>query len=105
MRRLLVAATLGLGLLSAGGLAAGAAAGPLGDGADAHAASAGRPLTPAHYQRGFQHHGHHRPHFAPPPRHHWYRVAPPSWHRNGHARDHRLEGRYRHGWQQHGWRH
>jgi hypothetical protein len=105
MRRLLIAATLGLGLLSAGGMAADAAAvaGTRGHAAPARAeADDGHLLlTPAHYQRDFHHHGHRRPHYAPPPplRHHWHRVAPPpARYHDGHARDRRYD-RHPHGWQ------
>ncbi|MDN3566406.1 hypothetical protein QWZ14_18700 [Paeniroseomonas aquatica] len=74
MRSLLLAAALGLGLLSAGGSAAPAAAAPYHAGPAADLAQA---ATPVHYER----HGY-RPHYAPP-RHHWHRYAPPpprhSW--------------------------
>jgi hypothetical protein len=72
MRSLLVAAALGLGLLSAATSIA--AAGPFGAGAPAGATHA---VTPVQYQRGYDHRGYHRPHYMPPSRHHWHRHAPP----------------------------
>ncbi|MBL6454633.1 hypothetical protein JMJ55_04810 [Belnapia sp. T6] len=85
MRSLLVAAALGLGLLSAGTQDAAAAPFP----AQAPAGLA-QSAIPVHYQRGYDHRGYHQPHYAPPPRHHWHRYAPPppphrSWH---HPRPH-----------------
>jgi hypothetical protein len=78
MRNLLVAAALGLGLLSAA--ANTAAAGPLGGSAPASTAAA---VTPVHYQRGYDHRRYHRPRYVPPPRYHAPRYLPPrhdhSW--------------------------
>jgi hypothetical protein len=81
MLSLLVAAALGLGLLSAG--TQGAAAAPFHE----QAPAGFTPLaTQVHYQRGYDHRGYYQPHYAPPPRHHWHRYAPPpprphhSWH-------------------------
>ncbi len=73
MRRFLVAAALGLGLLSAGATLNGAGAAPF--------AQEGPAVT--------QVHGPHWRHYAPPPRHHhWHRYAPPprhyGWHRPRH---------------------
>src|SRR4051812_14297501 len=64
MRSLLVAATLGLGLLSAGTTIRHAAAAPFHDRAPANI---GEQLTPAHDQRGYDHRGHGRQYYAPPP--------------------------------------
>ncbi len=91
MRSLLVAAALGLGLLSAGATTSTAAAAPFGARAPGGVAS---EVTPVHYQRGYGYHGYHRPHYVPPPRHHWHRYAPPppprhSWHHHRH---------YQYGW-------
>ncbi len=73
MRRFLVAAALGLGLLSAGATLNGAGAAPF--------AQEEPAVT--------QVHGPHWRHYAPPPRHHhWHRYAPPprhyGWHRPHH---------------------
>ncbi len=73
MRRFLVAAALGLGLLSAGATLNGAGAAPF--------AQEEPAVT--------QVHGPHWRHYAPPPRHHhWHRYAPPprhyGWHRPRH---------------------
>ncbi len=73
MRRFLVAAALGLGLLSAGATLNGAGAAPF--------AQEGPAVTLVH--------GPHWRHYAPPPRHHhWHRYAPPprhyGWHRPHH---------------------
>jgi hypothetical protein len=73
MRRFLVAAALGLGLLSAGATPNGAGAAPFPQEGPAVALV----------------HGPHWRHYAPPPRHHhWHRYAPPprhtGWHRPHH---------------------
>jgi hypothetical protein len=73
MRRVLVAAALGLGLLSAGATLTDAGAAPF------------RPEGPVVTLA----HGPHWRHYAPPPRHHhWHRPAPPprhyGWHRPPH---------------------
>jgi hypothetical protein len=78
MRRSLIAAALGLGLLAAGGVASVASAGALVHPAPDGIGSAGPvAATPVHYQR-YGYHGPHR--FAAPPHHHW-RHAPAPWHR------------------------
>lgn len=69
MRSLLLAAALGLGLLSAGGSATTATAAPY---HAAPVAGLAQAVTPVHYQRPG-----HRPHYAPPPRHYRHRYAPP----------------------------
>ena len=70
MRRFVIAATLGLGLLSG---AAGAA--PFRDGPVPPRAA---PFAEAQYRPHDD-----RPRYAPPPRPHWHRHAPPPrhWHR------------------------
>ena len=72
MRSLLIAAALGVGLLSAGAVTDNAAAAPF---SNREAASVAHEVTPAHYQRGYDHRGYHRQHYTPP-RHHWNRYAP-----------------------------
>ena len=89
MRRLLVAAALGLGLLSAGPTVPGAIAAPLRDASPQLLASG---ITPVHGDRWYPDRGYHRPHYAPPPRHHWHRWEPPRHHGWHHPRP------YRHGW-------
>ena len=69
MRSLLVAAALGLGLLTASATGDAAAADPYRGTMPAMSQSA----MPVHYE----HRGYHRPHYVPPPRHHWRRYAPP----------------------------
>ncbi|MGE0225964.1 MAG: hypothetical protein AB7S57_22030 [Acetobacteraceae bacterium] len=81
MHRLLLAATLGLGLLSAGGLATTASAHQAAP-APAAAKSAGHTATPVHYDS-------HRRHYTPPPRH-WHRPAP-QWNSR-----HHYQSRYQH---------
>jgi hypothetical protein len=75
MRRLLVAAALGLGILAVGATGHDAAASPY------------RGTVPALSQSPvlvhYEHRGYHRPHYAPPPRHHWRRYAPPPPPRHG----------------------
>ena len=89
MRSLLVAAALGLGLLSAA--VNPAAAHPLGTVAPAESVDA---VTPVHYRHGHGHRGYHRPRYVPPPRHHGHRYLPP---RHDHSRRHQPP-------QQFGWR-
>ena len=88
MRRLIIAAAVGLSFLSAAGLSAPASARGL--------------ATPVHDTSGWQPHQHARPHFVPPrafwapPRPHWHRPAPHAHY--GH-RDYQRDG-----WQRFGWR-
>ena len=77
MRRLLIAATLGFGLLSAGGLTSAASANPYGHPAGERSAVADTMISPVHYERGVHLEGHYRPYYAPPPHRHWQRHAPP----------------------------
>lgn len=88
MRSLLVAAALGLGLLSAAATVDPAAAAPYRAGISQPGTSLA--ITPVHYQR----HGYHRPHYAPPPRHHWHRYAPPPRHAWRQPRPHQYGSRY-----------
>jgi hypothetical protein len=84
MRRLLMATTLGLGLLSGGGMMASAFARPaVVDYSATHTSD--RPVaTPVHDD-------YRRPHYAPPPRH-WHRPVPIQ---HDHSSSHRYdEDRY-----------
>jgi hypothetical protein len=78
MRRLLIAAALGLGLLSAGGLTSTASANPHGHSAGQRPSAADSLIAPVHYERGFHRHGHYRPHYASPSYRHWQRYEPPA---------------------------
>jgi hypothetical protein len=98
MRRFLVAAALGLGLLSAGSLTGVAAATPsraiasgtmIDDAAPVSQISDRRGYRHGGYRHhhsghhhGYRHHGFHRPHYAAPPRHYRYGYAPPRHHHN-----------------------
>jgi len=77
VRRLLIAAALGFGLLSGGELTSAASANPYGHAAGERPQVADPIVTPVHYERGFHGHGHYRPYYAPPPHRHWQRYAPP----------------------------
>lgn len=83
MHRFIIAAALGLGLLSAGGTANVASAGS-GASATLHERAEGAPtLGLVHYQR----HGHHGPYRYVAPHHHrWY--APTQSHRGYHSHYH-----------------
>jgi hypothetical protein len=88
MRSLLVAATLGLGLLSAGTIPGTAAATPYSAMRPAGLAEQVAPISPLHYQLGY-HHRDYRPRYAPPP-HHWHGYGRP---RHDHfSRHHRPYG-------------
>ena len=93
MRSLLVAAALGLGLLSAGVMTDRAAAAPVHDRAPV---STSQEVTAVHYQRGYDQRGHDRPHYVPPPRHHWHRYvpSPPPRHSWGHPQPYQYGSRY-----------
>jgi len=89
LRKLLIAAALGLGLLSGGAVTQKASAAPF----NAAGIEAGVGVTPVQYYRdgyrrpyyGPRHYGprHHRPrHYAPRPRHYGY-YAPPRPYRHG----------------------
>ncbi|WP_211259490.1 hypothetical protein [Belnapia moabensis] len=86
MRRFLVAAALGLGLLSAGATLDGAGAAPF------HQEGPGVTLV----------HGDHWRHYAPPPRHHWHRYAPPPRHYGW--QHHGWQPRHHHHQRHYGWR-
>jgi hypothetical protein len=92
VRSLLIAAALGVDLLSAGVTTDTAAAAPF---SNRESASAAHEVTPAHYQRGYDHRGYHPQHYMPPPRHHWNRYAPRrpdhSWR---HQRSYQYGSRY-----------
>jgi hypothetical protein len=83
MHRLLIAASLGLGLLSAGGLIGSAFASPAGNHLASHATDRSALVTSVHDD------GHHS-RWAPPVRH-WHR----QWHE--HSQYHRPDG-YRYSW-------
>jgi hypothetical protein len=68
--RSLLAAALGLGLLSAGAMMGSAASAPFHDQAPGRI---GVQTTPVHYEHGYHPQGYHRPHYAPPPHHGWRR--------------------------------
>ena len=98
MRHSLIAAAIGLGLLTAAGLAAPASAAPRAAAPD-HAVQA---ITPVHDLRGWHDHRPVRPYVAPP-RARW--VPPrPVWHRHPPAPRHHDWHADRHGYQQFGWR-
>jgi hypothetical protein len=83
MHRFMIAALLGLGLLSAGGIAATASAHSA---TPARAASPQTAVAPVHYEN------HRR--YVPPPRH-WHRPAPWSHHQSHRPQPHH---------NQYGWR-
>ncbi len=86
MRRLLVATTLGLGLLAGGGMVSSSIAGPLAGNTTIHTTDQRASVVPVHADD-------YRTHYAPPPRH-WRRPAP-SWHEHSHLS---REDGYRYGW-------
>ena len=77
MRRLVIAATLGFGLLSAGGQAGAALANLYGHAAGEQPVAADTMITHVHYERGFDRHGYYRPYYRPSPYRHWQGYAPP----------------------------
>ncbi|RYH13306.1 MAG: hypothetical protein EON57_02190 [Alphaproteobacteria bacterium] len=83
MRSLLVAAALGLGLLAAGATGGDAAASPY----RGTTPAMGPMVMPVHYE----HRGYHRPHYVPPPRHHWRHAPPPPRHGWRHPRAHHYQ--------------
>jgi hypothetical protein len=87
MRRLLIATTLGLGLLAGGGTVGSAFARPTVDYTTSRATDRSTLIMPVHDD------DYHRPYYAPPPRH-WHRPEP-RWHDQ--SRYDRDEG-YHYGW-------
>lgn len=75
MRRLIVAAALGLGMLAAGATGHDAVASPY----RATIPAFSQAPVPVHYE----HRSYHRPHYAPPPHHHWRRHGPSPPPRHG----------------------
>jgi hypothetical protein len=67
VRRLLTAAALGFGLLSAGGLTSAASANPYGHAAGERPSVADAMIAPVHYERGFRRHGPYRSDYARAP--------------------------------------
>jgi hypothetical protein len=92
VRSLIIAAALGVGLISAGVITNDAAAAPF---SNREAANVTHEITPAHYQRGYDHRGYHRPHYMSPPRHNWNRF-PPRRHEHSwrHQRSYQYGSRY-----------
>ena len=89
MRKLFAAAALGLGLLSAGSAIGTATAAPYNALSSVGMSQAATPVR-------YEHRGYHRPHYVPPPRHHWRRHTPPpprhhSWR---HPRPYQYGSRY-----------
>ncbi|MBS7811907.1 hypothetical protein [Roseococcus pinisoli] len=81
MRRILIAAALGLGLMTAGAEAA-----PV---IGAAPVVAGEGITTVQYHPHYRPH-HHRPHYRPPPPrpHYGYRHPPPHWRHHRHPPRH-----------------
>jgi hypothetical protein len=75
MRRLLIASSLGLGLLSAGGLISSSFASSAGDHLAPRPTDRSALISPVNYDN-------HHSHYVPPARH-WYRNAP-QWHTQWH---------------------
>ncbi len=69
MHRLLIAATLGISLMSAAGVASDANARPMGPAPAASQPGDHALVTPVHYDRYYGRH------YAPPPRH-WHHAPP-----------------------------
>jgi len=92
VRSLIIAAALGVGLLSAGAITNDVAAARFNN---REAASVTHEITLAHYQGGYDHRGYHRPHYMPPPRHHWNRFPPRRYeHSWRHQRSYQYGSRY-----------
>ena len=79
MRSLLIAAALGLGLLSASAGAQMATASPFSAVVPTGIGDEAPAISPVHYQRGYHRHDLGRAHYVPP-RRHWRAYVPPHRH-------------------------